>query len=128
MTFSAGIISQVGGEYQGQKTLQITAYISNGNSGGPLLNQKGEIIGINTYGYDSVNKSIFSDYTIEAADRMDVPYTFFYEDFGAQAGNTIPLYLTSKTERSSGVIPHGVPSSSRRKPKASAHCIVKFSG
>jgi len=79
VTFSAGVISQIGGEYQGQKTIQITAHISNGNSGGPLLNHKGDVIGINTYGNDNINKSIFSDYIIEAADRLDVPYTLAEE-------------------------------------------------
>jgi serine protease Do len=51
-TVTAGIISAAGRDLDGaqafQKFLQTDAAINPGNSGGPLLNTKGEVIGVNT--------------------------------------------------------------------------------
>ena len=44
-TFSNGIISQIRGK-GAEKLLQFTASISKGNSGGPVLNEDGEVIGV----------------------------------------------------------------------------------
>lgn len=52
-TFSNGIISSVGREIGGVECLQTTAAISSGNSGGPLVNTRGEVLGINAFSYDS---------------------------------------------------------------------------
>ena len=43
-TFSDGIISRI--SKQKKKRLQMTAPISSGSSGGPVLNSKGEVIGV----------------------------------------------------------------------------------
>ena len=47
-TFSRGIITSADRELNGVHYVQHDAAISGGNSGGPLINQYGEIIGINT--------------------------------------------------------------------------------
>ncbi len=48
-TATQGIISKEERVYAGKKYIQIDAAINPGNSGGPLLNQHGEVIGINTF-------------------------------------------------------------------------------
>ena len=45
-TFSNGIVSGVREFRMGSKRIQITAPISEGSSGGPVLNNKGEVIGV----------------------------------------------------------------------------------
>jgi serine protease Do len=48
-TATQGIISKEERIYNGKKYIQIDAAINPGNSGGPLLNGKGQVIGINTF-------------------------------------------------------------------------------
>ncbi len=47
-TLTKGIISNKNREYCGMPYLQIDAAVNEGNSGGPLLNSNGEVIGVNT--------------------------------------------------------------------------------
>jgi serine protease Do len=51
-TLSQGIIS---GYREDMKYLQTTTEITNGSSGGPLLNMKGQVVGITTAGYGEAN-------------------------------------------------------------------------
>jgi serine protease Do len=48
-TATQGVISKVDRIRQGLKFIQIDAAINPGNSGGPLVNEKGEVIGVNTF-------------------------------------------------------------------------------
>ncbi|MCU0666475.1 MAG: trypsin-like peptidase domain-containing protein [Candidatus Omnitrophica bacterium] len=47
-TFSDGMVSSVRKVNEGFKVFQITTPVSNGSSGGPLFNTKGQVIGITT--------------------------------------------------------------------------------
>ena len=57
-----------------------TAKISEGNSGGPLITEKGVVVGLNTYGYRSQEAmetnyyAVYSDYAMDALDELDLPY------------------------------------------------------
>ena len=50
-TVSDGIVSAIRSNQQSIKFIQITAPVSMGNSGGPLLNMRGEVIGVATFQY-----------------------------------------------------------------------------
>ena len=81
-TFSQGIISYASREIDGVEYVQHDAAISSGNSGGPLINNNGEIIGINTWTVrDSQNLNFAI--SVNELDNLsyDSPLTFseFYE-------------------------------------------------
>ncbi|RKY28437.1 MAG: hypothetical protein DRP79_02245, partial [Planctomycetota bacterium] len=69
-TVTKGIISAVKRDFEGTKCFQIDAALNHGNSGGPLFNEKGEVIGVNTYGLgalgkENLNFAIYVDYLRE---------------------------------------------------------------
>ncbi len=47
-TFSDGLVSGIRGALPDSKLIQMTAPISEGSSGGPVLNAKGEVVGVST--------------------------------------------------------------------------------
>lgn len=80
VTVTNGVISRymtVGG----QSCMMHTANVNHGNSGGPLINEYGEVIGINTFIYtdtenaDKRNYAIYIDYAMEALDSLGISYT-----------------------------------------------------
>ena len=70
-----GIISSKSGIMGDITTYQITAPIQGGNSGGPLFDNKGNLIGINSsrfnsYETENVNYSIKSSYVLNLIDVL----------------------------------------------------------
>lgn len=67
-----GVISRVDRVQNGIKFIQIDAAINPGNSGGPLVNEDGEVIGVNSFiirGGDNLGFALPSSYVKEALDQ-----------------------------------------------------------
>ena len=65
----------------GVKWMAHTAKINHGNSGGPLINSMGQVVGINSNGITDVENAdaryyaIYIDYAMEAMDDLGIEYT-----------------------------------------------------
>src|ERR1043165_7692006 len=71
-TATQGVISRVDRVQQGIKYIQIDAAINPGNSGGPLVNEDGEVVGVNTFiikGGDNLGFALPSSYLKEALEQ-----------------------------------------------------------
>ena len=71
-TFSQGIITYADREMDGVHYTQHDAAISSGNSGGPLINQYGEVIGINTL---TIRDSQNLNFAINISQLSDLNYS-----------------------------------------------------
>lgn len=70
-TFSQGIISYANREVDGVQCVQHDASISPGNSGGPLINRFGEVIGVNTF-YLSDSQNLNFAVSMAELDKLDM--------------------------------------------------------
>ena len=75
-TVSDGMISRVadGAETGKGETYVITADINHGNSGGPLVDKKGNVVGVNTWGTEKFNYAISANEVMEMLDDNKIPY------------------------------------------------------
>ena len=125
-TFSSGIVSTVNRELSeapGVKYIQTTAPISSGNSGGPLVNEAGLVIGINTASY-SGGQNLNLAVEISQIDSLEALNLSLDDFFKKEA--TIKYWIgenvvseisephsTSAMRVANGVTVHGVIQSSR---------------
>ncbi len=96
-TFSNGIISQIRGK-GAEKLLQFTASISKGNSGGPVLNEDGEVIGVVSFRIPDIRNF----------------------DYSGNLNFAIPSnYLKALIDRQLGPAKPPTPKATPKKPKSS---------
>lgn len=92
-TFSEGMVSAAEREIDGVTYIQVTAPISSGNSGGPLVNAKGQVVGITSAGFtDGQNLNLALPINVIDQISRGVPLTMeeFYYD---SADKTITVAL-----------------------------------
>lgn len=75
INITSGTATNVDYSYQGTIYIMTDAYITHGNSGGPMVNEYGQVIGVNSAGIDTgMNLAVSADYVISILDELSIPY------------------------------------------------------
>jgi len=88
---SEGIVSKTNRAARGMLYVQTTAAINGGNSGGPLLNLRGEVIGVNTWGYFMTEGLNFAIPATTLKSFLDNRDAFAFDKEQANSGFRYPL-------------------------------------
>lgn len=93
-----------GGEYRGSSFIVFEGQINPGNSGGPLVNENGEVVGVNAIGAldgASDNGAIYVDHVKEILNELQIPYGQSKESKKSNAG-TGTKDAETETEKEKG--------------------------
>ena len=94
MTITRGIISNARVVVNSFNYYQTDATITGGNSGGPLLNKDGAVVGVNTLrtiDSEGYNYAIYIDYIIDHLEREGIPYTKYEPEEQPQPSVSPPV-------------------------------------
>jgi len=120
-TVTQGIVSSAMRELNGMLYIQTDAALNPGNSGGPLVNSKGEVIGINTMipkGYQGIGFAIPIKETFEMLKQMNISVNTVFDN------NDIALYMKQPGAKPLSKISTG--SSKKSKSNLVSVIIVVF--
>lgn len=95
MTVTSGTISRLlTSSGSGTRRIQTDMVIQNGNSGGPMVNTAGEVVGINSWGFGSDGEQNYYACDISEAilllNRNGIPFTLAEDE---ETSNNLPLYI-----------------------------------
>jgi hypothetical protein len=91
-SWSNGIVSSIRAVGESDTVFQFTAAISPGSSGGPVLNDVGQVVGISTFKVkDGENLNFFVE--IAAAVKAKGYYLFWLKDEDFKKGNTVSNFI-----------------------------------
>ena len=102
-TYSKGIVTCAAREVDGVVHVQHDASITHGNSGGPLLNVYGEVIGINTWGLNDSQNLNFAVFTGEL-DNLTYGTPIALSDFYEQNLTSYDILLDWVLENSNAAV------------------------
>ncbi len=108
-TYSQGIITYADRDIDGVIHVQHDASITNGNSGGPLINIYGEVIGINTFGIldsQNLNFAVFSGELDNLTYGDPITLSELYDLMNTPCDILTDYVLTSYTDYTDGYYRH----------------------
>lgn len=91
-TMTDGMVSSASRVIEGVNFIQITAPISQGNSGGPLVNVYGEVVGVNTMYYEDGQNLNFS-IDVQELTKIDTNHSLTVADYSEQYWKSFYEYV-----------------------------------